>query len=299
MNRMIRKIVFVIGVAGVLAFILLNGYIGAQNLGHIRDNASLKQETAMIQAEISGVLLNLVNLETGQRGYLLTGDPNYLQPYTAAVEQLTRQFSNLRSKLSDRPADERELVSQLESVTQSKVAEADETIRLRQSGYRSRAFRIVNSNRGQELMDQGRAHSASLLATEASRLSDYDQKTDANMRRALTATIGWNSLLLLSTALVFGLLWIFSGRLERDVARGSRALREKSTQLETLTQTVSQELPELLSELKASLDSFLNQFEDYLPARGQEHAGRLKDMAAQSNRLMTNSIRGYAASDAA
>jgi light-regulated signal transduction histidine kinase (bacteriophytochrome) len=95
------------------------------------------------------------------------------------------------------------------------------------------------------------------------------------------------------------LLWVFGRRLEDDLARGSRALQEKNAQLETFTQTVSQNLPELLGELKASLENFLNQFEDYLPARGQEHAARIRDMAAQSNRLLTNCVRGYAASDAA
>ncbi len=299
MNGIIRKTVFVTGVAAVLAFIVMNGYFAAQNLRRIRDNVVLRQETALIQADISAVLLSLLDLESAQRGYLLTEDPSYLQPYTAAVERLAPQLSNLRSKLSSRPADESALESQLETVAQSKLAEADESIRLRQQGYRSRAFRIVKTNRGKELMDQARAHSASLLAAEASRLSDYEQNTNASIERALTATIGWNSVLLMFTALVFGLLWIYSRRLERAVARGSYALREKSAQLQAFTQTVSHELPELLREVQASFDNFLNHFGDYLPGRGQEHAAQIKDMAAQSNRLMTNSLRRYPASGAA
>lgn len=296
---MIRKAVFLMGVTAVLVFTVMNGYFAAQNVRGIRDNVGLRQETALIQAEVSGILLNLVNLETGQRGYLLTEDSSYLQPYTSAVEQLALQFSNLRSKLAEGPADQRALVSQLEAVAQSKIAEAEETIRLRQQGYRSRAFGIVKSNRGKELMDQARADSASLLAAEAGRLSDYEQKTNASMQSALMATIGWNSALLVLTALVFGLIWAYSRRLEHDVVRGSYALREKSAQLETFTRTVSQDLPELLRDVQASFDNFLNHFGDYLPGRGQEHAAQIKDMAAQSNRLMTNSLRDYPASGAA
>jgi CHASE3 domain sensor protein len=245
------------------------------------------------------VLLTLVNLETGQHGYLLTGDSSYLQPYTSAVEQLPHQFSNLRTALTDRPADERTLEPQLESVTQAKIAEADETIRLRQQGYRSRAFRIIKSNRGKELMDQARALSGSLSASETGRLTDYEQKTNASMSKAFTETISWNSLLLLLTALVFGLLWFFGRRLEGDVVRGSNALREKTAQLEIFTQTVSQDLPELLRETQASLDDFLNEFADYLPARGQEHANHMREMAAQSNRLMNRMLHGEAVSNAA
>jgi CHASE3 domain sensor protein len=298
-KRMIRKAIFVTGVAAVLAFIVVNGYFAVQNLRGIRDNAALRQETVLIQADISAALLSVVDLESAQRGYLLTEDTSYLQPYTAAVERLAPLLSSLRSKLSSRPADERELEAQLETVIQSKLAEADETIRLRQQGYRSRAFRIVKTNRGKELMDQARTQSASLLAAETNRLSDHEQQTNASIERALTATLGWNSLLLIFTALVFALLWVYSQRLERAVVRGSYALREKSAQLQAFTQTVSHELPELLREVQASFENFLNHFGDYLPGRGQEHAAQIKDMAAQSNRLMTNSLGRHPASGAA
>jgi len=298
-KRMIRKAIFVTGVAAVLAFIVVNGYFAVQNLRGIRDNAALRQETVLIQADISAALLSVVDLESAQRGYLLTEDTSYLQPYTAAVERLAPLLSSLRSKLSSRPADERDLEAQLETVIQSKLAEADETIRLRQQGYRSRAFRIVKTNRGKELMDQARTQSASLLAAETNRLSDHEQQTNASIERALTATLGWNSLLLIFTALVFALLWVYSQRLERAVVRGSYALREKSAQLQAFTQTVSHELPELLREVQASFENFLNHFGDYLPGRGQEHAAQIKDMAAQSNRLMTNSLGRHPASGAA
>ena len=294
-----RRSFFTIGVVVVLALICVNGYFAAENLRSIRNNLALKQGTARIQADISEILLNLTNLQAAQRGYLLTEDSSYLTDYTRADEQLPQQLSRLRLKIADRAADERALEAKLEAVTQSIIAEADETIHLRQQGYRSRAFRMVKSNRGKELMDQARLHSASLLAAETSRSSEYDQKANASLNHAFRATIVWNSVLLVLTALIFGLLWVFCRRLEDDLARGSRALQEKNAQLETFTQTVSQDLPELLGELKASLENFLDQFEDYLPARGQEHAVRIRDMAAQSNRLMTNCVRGYAGSDAA
>src|SRR5262245_22055527 len=220
------------GVAAVLAFIVVNGYFAAQNIRSVKQDLRLSQEAALIQADISRLLLTLVNLETGQHGYLLTEDEAYLQPYTSGVEQLPNQFSSLRAKLADRPADERALVTELEAVAQSLVAEADESIRWRQQGYRSRAFRIVKSNHGKELMDQARAHTASLQATEAGLLTDYQRKTGASMSRAVKATITWNLGLLAVSAVVFGLLWLFGRGLEGEVARGSFALREKSTQLE-------------------------------------------------------------------
>ncbi len=299
MIGMIRKTAFLIAAAAVLVFVVFNAYIATKNLHSVRENVNLREQATQLRAEISALLLNLSNLESGQRGYLLTEDPAYLQPYTTAVEQLPAQFASLRSKLSDRPADVLAMEAELESLAQAAVAEAEETIRLRREGYRTRAFRIVNSNSGKEVMDKSRELANSLLTAEGARLSDLEQTASASMSQAFKTTIKWNLILLALTAFVFGLHWAYSRRLESDVARRNHALRTTGEQLETLTQTVSQKLPDVLKEMQVSLDSFLHQFGDYLPARGQEHAAQIRDMAAQSNRLMTSSLQREAARTAA
>src|SRR5262245_49209368 len=101
------------GVAAVLAFIVVNGYFAAQNLRSVKQNVRLSQEAALIQADISQVMLTLVKLETGQRGCLLTEDPAYLQPYTGGVEQLAQQVSKLRAILADSPGEGRAQVAEL------------------------------------------------------------------------------------------------------------------------------------------------------------------------------------------
>jgi CHASE3 domain sensor protein len=55
----------------------------------------------LIQADISGVLKDLTDMETGQRGYL-TGDPSYLQPYTDAKGRIGTDFAGLRVGLVNR-----------------------------------------------------------------------------------------------------------------------------------------------------------------------------------------------------
>ena len=107
----------------------------------------------MIQADISGVLRDLTDMETGQRGYLLTEDPSYLQPYTNAKDRIGADFAGLRVGLANRVEHERSLESQLESLANSKQAEMERSISLRQQGYRHRAFMLVDSNEGMEYMD--------------------------------------------------------------------------------------------------------------------------------------------------
>lgn len=290
MSAMMKKIAVLITVPVLLVLVIANAYSTAHNLQRIRANGELRQQSWLLQAEISAVQQNLADLEAGQRGYLLTGDSSYLERYTAAKQQLPLHFSRLRSVLIERPQDERALASQIESLTQAKLAEAEETIRLRQQGYRHRAFGIVDSNRGKQLMDEARVDVSTLLLAETKRSAGLEQRTSTSIDAALTETVGSTVVLLILTALVLGMLWAYSRGLEADVARGNQALRQKTAQLESIALTVSQQLPELLREVQDSMGNFLNHFLDYLPLGGQTQAAQIKEMTERSNRLITDSL---------
>jgi len=83
-------------------------------------------------------------METGQRGYLLTGDPSSLAPYTDGKNRIGTAFASLRAGLANRTEQERSIESKLESLAASKQAEMERTISLRQQGYRRRAFNLVD-----------------------------------------------------------------------------------------------------------------------------------------------------------
>jgi len=55
------------------------------------------------------VLRDLTDMETGQRGYLLTADASYLQPYSEAKARIEKDFSSIRSGLAHRPEREQSL----------------------------------------------------------------------------------------------------------------------------------------------------------------------------------------------
>src|SRR5207245_4979522 len=96
---MIRKAALQIGVPALLAFIAWNAYLAVNHLKRVQKIAALTLESSTIQAELSDVLKDVTDMETGQRGYLLTGDPAYLQPYTDAKERIEADFVRLRERL--------------------------------------------------------------------------------------------------------------------------------------------------------------------------------------------------------
>src|ERR1700732_2456732 len=172
---MIRKAALQIGVPALLAFIGWNSYLAVDHLQRVRKTAALTLESSAIEAELSGVLRDLTDMETGQRGYLLTGDPAYLQPYTDAKGRIETGFVSLRAGLANRQR-EQSLESQLELLARSKQAEMERTITLRQQGYRHRSFKLVDTNEGKEYMDEVRRIVSSLSSAESSTFARFDSE---------------------------------------------------------------------------------------------------------------------------
>ena len=98
----------------------------------------------------------LKDAETGQRGFLLTGEGRYLEPYTAASGRIPRQLDALFSLTGDNPA-QQESLRRARKLADAKLAELDETIQLRRKSGPQAALQVVRSDRGQRIMDDLRA----------------------------------------------------------------------------------------------------------------------------------------------
>src|SRR5271157_5152753 len=98
----------------------------------------------------------LKDAESGQRGFLLTGDGRYLEPYTMASGQLPRELDALFALTGDDPA-QQESLQRARKLADAKLAELDETIQLRRKSGPQAALQVVRSDRGKLIMDDLRA----------------------------------------------------------------------------------------------------------------------------------------------
>jgi CHASE3 domain sensor protein len=226
-------------VVSLFVLMVLNAYLAIHRLSQIRKSAALAMGSSMIQSDISGVLQDLTDMETGQRGYLLTGDPAYLKPYAEGKNRIETHFASLRSGLADRTERERSLESRLESGASSKQAEMERSISLRQQGYRRRAFNLVDTNEGRDEMDGARNLVASLSSAESSSFAQFDKERTAGLSKALSETIIANSCLFLLAACLLGFIRYHGYVLEKNTAESRRALAVRDSQLERLTSALS------------------------------------------------------------
>src|SRR5205807_7073312 len=196
---MMKKIVQAVLTVTLLLFAALNAYLALKDVLQTQKIVAQTTQTSTLQADISTVLKDLTDMETGQRGYLLTGDDSYLQPYTEANARIAADLANLRTGLAQRPESERSLQPEIESLAKSKQAEMERSIIWRERGYRHRAFMLVNSNEGQQYMEKARSLLSSLSATENKNLEALETERNAGAQQALTETIAASSCLLIVT----------------------------------------------------------------------------------------------------
>ncbi len=189
-----------------------------------RYTASLSavQQTVEVQQAIAETLSLLKDAETGQRGFLLTGDAEFLVPYEKARRELPGQFMRLPARI-DSVGGQTTNAQALRRVADQKLEELALTVRLRTDGRGDEALARVRQGRGRRLMDSIRAEAAQMLDDQAALLHERAQAA-ALGRQRFTEILAGSSGLLLCLA-----IWgIWSAARRRAEAKRSHELLQES-----------------------------------------------------------------------
>jgi signal transduction histidine kinase/CheY-like chemotaxis protein len=172
-------------VTAVLAALMLAAafWLGARN----KTDDAWVQHSLAVRAQLIRVLSLVQSAETGQRGFLLTGRDDYLEPYTRAGHELPPNLDRLADLVTDSPrqvaatADLRQLVRQ-------KLDELVATVDASKAGHEAEALAIVNNDSGFRLMVQIRQKIAAMEAEE-DRLLTERQESEARSGTLLQAGV--------------------------------------------------------------------------------------------------------------
>jgi CHASE3 domain sensor protein len=255
------------------------------HLSRVHKISVLTLESSAIQAELSAVLKDITDMEAGQRGFLLTGNPAYLQPYTDAKGRIGTDSVSLRRGLSNRTQRDRSLESQMESLATSKQNEMERSINLRQQGYRRRSFKLVDTDEGKGYMDEIQRIASSLSSSESSNFAKLDRDKTAALKRAFSAIIVSNFILLLLAICAFGLTRHYGRLVGEEAAQSRNELAVRNLQLERLTAALSGQARSTMVALNMNSRLLLENYGGFLPRRGHEYAEQMKEAAAEMERL--------------
>ena len=191
-------------------------------------NSDVRQSLEQ-RASLRLLMRGMQDAETGQRGFLLTGDESYLEPYLAGREDAERELSNIDRFAASDAARVAE-AHRLRELVAAKLDELQVTIDLRRNGRGNVALERVRAGRGKALMDEFRAMIAAAEAREQGAVIDAMGAVDRGGARLRFVVIIAGILLLgIATLMIFTVRNAMSElRASRDEARTAheRVLQE-------------------------------------------------------------------------
>ena len=239
----VRKMALSLPMALLAALVL----VGINETGHMRSQDAVEQMTQGIGTRnaINVLLQSMLDAETGQRGYLLTGNDAYLEPYDKAVANVQANLDTLRARFLN-SADELQEFAFLSRQISRKLAEMELSLRLRRQGNEDAWKFILHTDVGKENMEGIRKHTQELLARNEERVKEGQAQVEQSL---MLSRIG------IATVTAIGLLAFYMylrqvHALQVVSQREQALLEHERDRLEGLVRKRTATLSELASHLQ-------------------------------------------------
>ncbi len=224
--------------------VLLTIFAYQMSTEHIRSVEQTLAKAAFLD-KVHALFLTVVDAETGQRGYLLTGDQAYLAPFLAAREQLPQRFAEINN-LAVANGIATSQLDQLKVVLQEKMSELEYTVNLQDHGQHQAAIAHVETGRGHILMENIRA---SVRAMEQTQQQAFHQRLQRlGQRQALLNQVLVSSIAI--TLLFLYLAYRLSNRFANERALVEEEFRRLNAALEGRVRARTAELEASTKELE-------------------------------------------------
>ena len=156
--------------------------VGINEVGHMRSQDAVEQlaQGLTTRSDVNKLLQSMLDAETGQRGYLLTGNETYLEPYDKAVATVQKNLDSLRMQFMASPEDMQEFALLSRQISR-KLAEMELSLRLRRQGNEDAWKFILNTDVGKEHMEAIRQHAQELIARSDKRLQQGREQIEQSL----------------------------------------------------------------------------------------------------------------------
>ncbi len=231
----------------LLAALAALALVGINEAGYRQSSRALADinEAQQVRGTLNQILQNMLDAETGQRGYLLTGEASYRQPYDNAVKQVDGNLATLRQLYADRPAELTQL-AELSKHVLRKVAEMDMSVRLRQDGKEDAWKFVITTDVGREEMDAIRATAGELVKISNGTLQQSQTQVLKSLQLARIGT----AIVALAALLAFFLYLRQTHALRSIGERQQEALQRERNALEDEVRERTASLAELATHLQ-------------------------------------------------
>ncbi|MBT5752875.1 MAG: PAS domain-containing protein [Rhodospirillaceae bacterium] len=224
-------------------------------LSHAQEEAEGRvTHTLEVRIILSNTLSAMQDAETGQRGFLLTGDDDYLEPHINSFSRVNQMMENLRELTSDNVV-QQQLLERLAPLIDEKHDELEQTILLWRKEGPKAALNLVTTHRGKNIMDRLRGIVAEMEAEESRLLNQREDLFHRGevLGRAINI-IGFILLVLIGTILVFRMRALIGLHDESEalLRKAKNETELANVELFELTQTLESRVKGRTNELAES-----------------------------------------------
>jgi CHASE3 domain sensor protein len=174
-----------LGLGIAIGFFVLSSALASSNLSTLHDDTQKLIQSQQVITALDRLLSSMQDAETGQRGFLLTYNERYLEPYTTALSVLPERLAEIAKLTRDNPQQQASLIP-LKLHVEGKLYELKQTIALRRGQGLDAALVQINTDRGKVEMDAVRAQVMSMSQEEI----DVRGRRLAEMNAAYTTAMG-------------------------------------------------------------------------------------------------------------
>jgi methyl-accepting chemotaxis protein len=214
---------FTVSVIALIA-IAVTGYRSTRSL--IANDARV-EHTHLVRAGLDTLLLSVVDAETGQRGYVIAGNAEFLDPYTNGKASADLAFAGLRKLTADNAVQQARL-DRLRPELDAKFLEMARVIEQRKISFEA-AQAAITTGQGRAIMLRIRALVKEMDDDEASLLAARAREAESSSEMT-TAVIQWGSIAAIILTILVG--WLITSSLSKQIGLATRNMQAASAELQ-------------------------------------------------------------------
>ena len=296
-----------LGFGAVVALLVLLVSLSYGNFARLRNANLMNIHTYQVLGEVDAALLGLVNMETGQRGFALTGKEASLEPYNTGKEEFRTHVEAARKLTADNPHQQERLRRLAEEEQKWLDVAADPTIKLRRATADADMAAVVTAEqagKGKQSMDAMRKLVADIKAEEADLMGQRARTTD-ELASTMSITLIGGGIVAVVLAFVL-VLWLarnitgplaYAVGVAKRVAKGDLTARvevrskDETGELIGALKEMNDSLLDIVTRVRAGTDTIatasgeINSGNQDLSARTEQQAGSLEETASSMEEL--------------
>ena len=245
-----------LGFAIAVLTLLLIGLSGYRSTQHLIENDRWVSHTHEVRTKLADLISFLKDAEAGQRGFVISGEEAFLEPYRASLPEIAKLAEELRGLTADNDVQQRRLAA-LQPLIEGKLAELRRTIEVRRTQGFEPTMKVIAAGEGKALMDQIRQVVAQMDADESALLKRRNAESESSAESTKTVIL-WGSLL--GVALVAGAGTLISRSLGSQISAAVHHIQTSSAELQSAANqqaTGAKEQASAMSEISTTISELL------------------------------------------